>query len=315
MFDNLLQSIFGGGDDNAADRKNSIYRANDPKRVTQTWPFNVYGNRTGDNGPVPDDYLITVTSIKNRCSIVGIMQDDIKMRVESQWDLVLPAGIASLANQITQAITSQTPLGTRALIPQIATRRMWVGTSPIQMELAFRFEAVSDARSEVVMACQKLQALACPSVAQDVFDTSKMTGWGAKLVSTVNKAINSIGLTPPGPSPFPDWKGTSDEINNLKHGGLLDPTLLSSFKNGDFIIVEIGRLVTFWNVIVRSVDVTYQPRMTSEGDSVSATAYVNFETYEMPTIEDLNSAYNDAKLSAPIYAPASLQEQALSRLA
>jgi hypothetical protein len=310
IIDSIGSAVFGSNADRDPTYNQSIIMTDPGKKGYQNWSFKQYGNTIGDGNAVPQEYLITITSVRNRCSIIGVIQDDIKMRVESQWDVIIPAGTMSVANEYTQLIT--TALGkTRAVLPQFCTRRYWVGTSPLQLSLNLRFEAVHDASIEVVKACHQLQSLACPSysailnkdTAASIASSAESAiskvwgglgkGVGGLINGTTAAINNAVGLTPPGPSPFISY----DEIKKVTSGqsvsSIPDPSSPpDKLKGGDYIIVEIGRLLTLFNVIVKDVDITYPPRMTSQGDTISAIATVNFETYEMPTMEDLDTMYS-----------------------
>jgi hypothetical protein len=96
-------------------------------------------------------------------------------------------------------------------------------------------------------------------------------------------------LGPPGPTPF-----TTEGVLNLQRASseLGDTTgIVEGLKGGDKIMVELGRFLTFYNVIVREVTATVPIKFDQHGSPVSATVLVIFETYEMMTVEGLSDAY------------------------
>jgi hypothetical protein len=72
---------------------------------------------------------------------------------------------------------------------------------------------------------------------------------------------------------------------------------VEGLKGGDKIMVELGRFVTFFNVIVREVSATVPIKFDPLGNPVSATVNMVFETYEMMTVEGLSDAYRKTAAS------------------
>jgi hypothetical protein len=130
------------------------------------------------------------------------------------------------------------------------SRRIWRGTDPLSLTLNLRFEEEYSSTVEVMQACEALQAMCLPG-------SSSSTGLGL--------------LIPPGPSPF-----------------VLDAT--TAGKASDLIAVYVGRALSFTNVIIKQVDVSYQTRMGTDGFFKAAKVAVTFETYEIVTKNRLRSA-------------------------
>lgn len=235
----------------------------------------VYGH-VSDGDSVSDSYKVKITSLRSNERVIGLLQDDIQLRVASQWAPIVPTNALAIGNLAVQAVTA----GEKSFITKASSRRSWVGTTPIVMGLTLRFEAVDNANREVVEPCRILQSLALPSeVSSD----------------PNNPDSKDINLSPPGPSPFLlDFLGKYKRSNRLL-SQVVD--YFSESRNGEYIVIEIGGFVTFWNVIVSEVSVSVPPKFTKEGDPISATVNIVFETYEMPTVESLKSAYQRASVS------------------
>lgn len=235
-----------------------------------------YYGHVSDGAAVADAYKVKITSYRNNVKVIGLMQDDIQLKVSSRWEPIVPTNALAIGNILTQAITK----GEKSFISKAVSRRIWSGASPIIMALNLRFEAVNNATMEVLEPCRILQSLALPS----------------EYAADPNKAVSKVPLLgPPGPTPFLLEKlATYKRANKAIQQG---SNFFDDFKGGDLIVVELGSFVTFWNVIVSEVTLMVPPKFTEAGEPVSATVSMIFETYEMPTVESLRSAYNRASLS------------------
>lgn len=272
------------------------------KNASGQW--NMVGYVVPDGKPIPQEYLITITSIRNRCSIIAPMQEPIRMEVESRWDPFIPSSILNDGNIVAQAMTK----GKTSLITRASTRRIWQGSSPIRLNLKMKFQAIEDALVEVVEPVRLLQAIALPS-------EPRATGRGADVgalmqaagdlfsmdlqgtISNVNKFLSTVPLvSPPGPTPF-----TVDGILDLGEASANRRTkeneIREGLQGGDIIIIEVGRFLTFYNVIVSRVADEIPIMMTTGGDPISATVDIVFDTYEMITTEELSKMYTKNILS------------------
>jgi hypothetical protein len=142
-------------------------------------------------------------------------------------------------------------LAGKSLVTSYSSRRRWKGSSPVTISMKLKLEAEINAKYEVTDACSRLQGLALPS------------GSGYK---------DPIGgqwfLTPPGPNPIsPGLKGETVDIN-----------------------IGSGWL-RFSSIIVESVDVVYENRM-SAGGPIGAEVTLKISTYELLTKDALIKAYN-----------------------
>jgi hypothetical protein len=234
-----------------------------------------YGH-SEDGDKVPEAYKVKITSYRNNAKVIGLMQDDIQLKVASSWVPAVPTNASALGNILVQAITG----GSKSLISKTVSRRVWSGTSPIVMSLNLRFEAVNDADREVVEPCRVLQSLALPS---------EFSGFSE---NESGEREESLLLGPPGPSPFllEKYQGDNKTIQDAT-------SWWGEYQGGDLIIVELGGFLTFYNVIVSEVSVQVPPKFTRDNRPIGATVHMTFETYEMPTVESLKSAYSRASLS------------------
>ncbi len=252
---------------------------------TQNRGWQTVGFVNSDGKKVPPEYLVTITSIRNQCSVVSILQEPIQMDVESRWKPFIPTQLLDNGNTMVQMFTG----GRKSLVTKACSRRLWEGSTPITLSLMLRFEAVKNTQIEVVEACKILQKMSLPS------ERSNSSNDNTLLEDVIS---NVPTLIPPGPTPFTlsgilDLRSTSGQnsgtrFNKIKEG----------MGGGDVIIIEIGRFLTFYNVILNKVGVSIPPTMSNDGNPISATANVVFETYEMTTTEELDKMYTKGILSA-----------------
>jgi len=251
-------------------------------RREKRFSLNRYGYVVADGREVPDEYLVKVTSIRNRCIVVAPLQEDIRLRVASRWDPFIPIEQLSRANIFTQAFTGVLGIERRALVTRATSRRIWQGSSPLELSLRLKFEAIQDPDQEVVAPGQLLQAMALPSDPSQEYRKTAEKGefW---------KTVELLALKPPGPNPF----SLDDVLTGRKSFPEMNENeIRHSTKGGDFIMIEIGRFLTFFNVIIKESGVNYKIKFTKAGDPVEAEADIVFETYEMMTIEGLYDCYD-----------------------
>ena len=253
--------------------------------------FTEYGYVVSDGEKVPPEYLIRVTSYRNNCTVISPFQEDgISMTVDSSWDPIIPTSILRRANIFVQATTQ------RSAITSSTTRRLWSGTSPMVILIKMKFEAVSDPFVEVVEPCRLLQLMALPSnpSGESGPDVSGVVEAAGELrfgdaVGKIKEAIANLPmLQPPGPSPFTWDSLLSGQVN---YPDRTRSDIENARKGGDFIILELGTFLTFWNVIIREDLVNFKTKFGPDGLPISAEAEIRFETYEMPTKESLDYSY------------------------
>ena len=262
-----------------------------------------------DGRELPPEYLVRVTSLRNRVTIKSPLQEDIHLKVNSQWVPLLPHNLLTTANLLVQATT----LGRRSFITKATTRRIWTGSSPMRLSLKMRFEAVEDEIKEVAFPLYYLSAMALPSqrnLTEKEMNASVNGSLGLKIGGLIGKGLKKLSekaediatlggiiplLCPPGPSPF-----STQTILDLRAASSVLPTVVveagtsifDSLVGGDKIMIELGDFITFYNVIIQEVNSTVPIKFAPSGWPISATVNVGFETYEMMTVEDLRNCFD-----------------------
>lgn len=249
--------------------------------TTQTGTTDV-GNTTGDGYQLDDAYRVSIFSEKLGKRISAFLQNTTSMQVRSKWSEFIPISSSNMYS----ALNSITQLLGGSLVSKISSRRMWRGTDPISMDVKLRFEAVSDPIAEVICPCIMVLQLASPGGAsfnkESILNSGELSEEGIKsfkkeltgaAASTIEAVIGQI-LLPPGPSPF--WH-KEDENGKVIFG--------------DRITIKIGNFLSFNNVIISKADVALDSKIHRSGNPISATASITFETYEVLTKDDVNSAF------------------------
>jgi len=248
-----------------------------------------YGYISDGKGVAPE-YLVKIISYRNRCAIVGVLQQDIAMRVESRWEYLVPSSLLDVGNKLTQFVSR----GKWSIITKATSRRVWQGSSPLQISLNLKFEAVEDPYREVVQPCLLLQSIALPSsVSYDEANTEKFlkkTGI-TKGSKEFMQGVAGAFLAPPGPAPF-TTKGLFTRDNNRSIDDIVKGT-----QGGDIIKIDIGRFLSFWNVIVKEVSPLFHIKFSESGDPISGSVNIIFESYEMMTVESLKQCYDKNNFS------------------
>jgi len=220
-----------------------------------------------DRTDVDPCYLVTIRSAALGKRVVrALLQDDFSTAVKSTWaEPTLTSLLTRKMQETTQLLTGGYALGS-----QFMTRRIWYGSSPMNLHIKLKFESIYDAHREVVLACGSLQQLALPSKV-------RFSGQDKNLGQRIGE---SVLIVPPGPNAFylsgSGKEGASDTANPFAQ------------REGDRIEIRIGNLMEFRSVIVRDVEVTWGRRFTKEGNPINATATIHFESFEIYTKEDIN---------------------------
>lgn len=219
---------------------------------------------------VDEAYIVTVTSSAlGKRTIRALLQDDFKTSVKSTWAQPSVMNyLNGIRQEVSQAVTKGYALGS-----QFMTRRVWYGSSPMYLNILLKFESLVDAYKEVVLPCGSLQQLALP--AKFRFNVAE------KEKNSVHHLGESLLIVPPGPNPF-----YLSEDARKKIGGGIGSFL--SGRQGDIVNIDIGKLISFTNVIVKDVEVTWGRRLTEKGYPINAIANVYFESFEIFTKEDIN---------------------------
>jgi hypothetical protein len=191
---------------------------------------------------------------KPEFTIHAYLQDKIVLDASSEWSGVIDdiPGAAGLIKTADALMQAATGL---TAVTTVSKQRKWTGSSPISMSFKLKFEAINDVYTEVLLPCMGLQSLTLPR----------------------GGLANILGLIPPGPSPY-------TLIQQSKNGGIE--------SRGEQISINIGNFLGFRSVIVKSVKVTYQNRMSKAGP-IGAEVDLAIETWRMLTREELESAYKE----------------------
>jgi len=187
-------------------------------------------------------------------TICGWLQEKFEITTGSNWESVGQL----FSDGISKAIDSlsQMTIG-RSMVSQIATRRKWNGSDPIQVKMKLKFEAINDVLDEVLRPCMGLQMMTLPRAGR----------------------AKGFFVIPPGPNPY-----------YMKLGVLT----LGVEERGELIDIDIGGgFIHFDKIIMKDVSVVYENRMSAKGP-IGAEATITFETYEMLTKEGLQAAYANA---------------------
>jgi len=207
--------------------------------------------------------------------VVAKLQDNFSLSIDSKWhnflEGITSSTVGQLMNQAMQAFSQY------SLQMAVTSRRIWISTSPVSITLPMIFATETDPITDVVDQCRRLQLMALPS------------------------EPNAGGfLVPPGPSPYKNLEvyvpkvGAGDfQIKGTGKTYSIDNAL----TGGDQIDISIGEFLYFDNVIIKSVNITYDSRMSASpqrGRPIAAKADVNFETYQMMTKESMQKAYDNA---------------------
>jgi hypothetical protein len=252
-----------------------------PKRLTATGNNTTASGQFTDLGFLPDgdtvpsEYLVKIKTFRQKSNIVGLAQAGINMSADSIWETFIPTVYSETAEMLTQMVSG----GKWSLITKATSRRKWKGSTPLSISIPLRFEAIEDAFTNVVEPCRVLQSLVLPSEGKSSEFLSNSIGYSKPLPI----------LAPPGPTPFTLEGVLTANRSNVNSIG--NEKLIEGLKGGDLIIIEFGRFLSFYNVILKRVNVEYAPKFDKLGNPISAKVNLNFETYEILTAESLNKAY------------------------
>lgn len=218
-------------------------------------------------GEIPEQYTVLIAS-RSLGKVRAILQDEVSFQVSSEWGSMIPSKIARGINKENLARVGA--LFKVNIMSRFASRRVWVSTTPIAMVMKLIFESEDDALNDVVMPCKVLQGMALPG-----------EGFGS-IGKLFNKETKRGGfLIPPGPSPYGiDFKAEVAGKN-----------VAFSFGQDERIDIYVGTFLNFGNVIIKSVNVTYDSRMEERGFPISARVDIVFESYEIVTKFGIDDMY------------------------
>lgn len=216
---------------------------------------------------LPDQYKVRITSSFLNTTVVAYLQDQTSFRITSEWEPFLPMAVSGVANQLSQLVTGH------SLVSRFMTRRIWKGTSPVEISLTLQFRALTSAYTDVVQPVKSLMQMALPSSADPI---------------TIGR-FKLPFLSPPGPDPY-----SGEAVNQQALASVSDSdrqtiqSIVRETKAGDLISIHIGTFLQFHSVIVREVNPVFDQMMDEHGNPLSASVTMVFETYEILTKEQVD---------------------------
>lgn len=224
---------------------------------------------------VSSQYIISVKSDAMDRTVRALLQEDFLTSVQSTWADPSMAGMLAKFSQDTVQMVTGYGVGS-----QFMTRRIWHSSSPMKLQIKLKFEAIQDAWQEVVLPCATLQQMALPSKFR--FATQER--------GLAHEFFENVLIVPPGPNPFyisAEARAKISEVSDILGKG----ANWVSRRAGDIITIQIGGLMSFKSVIVRSVEVLWKKRFNKDGKSTGAVATVNFESFEIYTKDDIANEF------------------------
>lgn len=181
----------------------------DPNMVEEVDPaFRTIGY---DGKDIKDFYKVFVTSTALGVRVVGYSQTDIELRTASEWQPLLPEGLASakkLIGTVAEAVSGV------SLVNKAFTRRRWMGSTPITMPIEMAFFAENSDR-DVFEPCKALQQMSLPTEALAKF------------------------LAPPGPNPFV-LNSKTGEVGDKGYGDSISIQLGNVMTFANVIIKDVS---------------------------------------------------------------------------
>ena len=213
---------------------------------------------SGDIGwSVPDNQLVKITSTLETGGteigfIAGILSSPFSMAVDSEWRSFITPPI-DILNTVLQALPGQL-----SGVSQFSSRRIWVGSTPLTLNVELSFYAVRDAYTEVLEPCCRLMRMALPS-----YSLGRSSGFNVPL------------LSPPGPDPF------SFNLQTNQPGQVA--------PGSDIIQITVAGMFIFSNVIIKSATPEFGDKYDSQGHPMSAKINLEFQTYQIATKGDISA--------------------------
>lgn len=198
----------------------------------------------------------------NYLDIVGFLPETLSFNLTASWNNMLKdmltgdigdkvGGGAGAAMSVMQQFGRLT--GMKTAFSQISSWPTWEGTEPVEFSIPFRFDAIKNTMTDVVVPWKNLQKLLCP-----VRDTS---------ASMIFKA--------PGPQISLD-----ETTKTLKY----DEDRVLSLRIGKFIYIK--------GVIVTAISNTLYSKFDVDGNPIQAQADVTLRTIFSPTTTDIENWFS-----------------------
>ena len=203
-----------------------------------------------------DRHKISIFSRTDQAKIVCPIQEPFDIKVSSEWRPFISAEDA--LGKFKEIAERTAQFAGRTLHNRLFSRRIWAGTSPIEIMLPLKFFAVNSSIYDVLQPVVYLFRSALP--------TKKETlNWQIPGLTDVKFDL----LEAPGPSPFAEVLA--------RRRGKID--------------IYFGTFARFQNVIISEVSTTFDHKKDRNGFPVSAVVKVVFQTYEMWTAEEAAAAF------------------------
>ena len=213
--------------------------------------YKALGCLQNDGRGIPNAYKVAIASKALNKIIYAVKQDKTAMSITSNWSSLIPRSIGAAVERVTQlaGVSFQTSW---------TTRRIWTGTSPIDITLKLVFESVEDTVTNVIAPCRVLMQMAAPRIG----------GGGAIDMPGINASLE-LNVIPPGPSPY----------------------IVSEENAEEQIIITIGNYLIFDSVVLVEVSPVFDTRLDAEGYPIRAEVDVRFQTYQAYTKEAIGKAF------------------------
>lgn len=197
----------------------------------------------------------------NYLDIVGFLPETLSFNLTASWNNMLKdmltgdigdsGGLVGKTAGLIQKFGRLT--GMKTAFSQISSWPTWEGTEPVEFSIPFRFDAIRNTMSDVVVPWKNLQKLLCP-----VRDTS---------ASMIFKA--------PGPQLSLD-----ESTKSLR----FDDDRVLSLRIGNFIYIK--------GVIVTAISNTLYSKFDVDGNPIQAQADVTLRTIFSPTTTDIENWFS-----------------------
>jgi hypothetical protein len=183
------------------------------------------------------------------------------------------------------------------LTSQALTTQVWQGGGHIQFTLPLVFQAENDAAADVMEPIKQLFSLTLPkdesgggllSAPGPHLDAKKLlSNGGAALFDQAKgtlKGLYNTGASIVGGAQFDKSQGEAMSLAQAS-----SRAIVNSVKNN--ISLHLGQFMYFPSVIVKDVSPTFDVILSKDKNPIRATVNVNFETFYIPTSQDLETMF------------------------
>lgn len=229
----------------------------------------------------------------SRVDIRASLPENFSLSISAEWEPLLnPANLPNGAGGAGQLGRAFNLLSNTQFMNQALTQMIWLSTTPVEFNMPFLFDAISDAQKEVLDPVKKLMKLILPT--QDgvtlkvpgpgiggVIDTLGQTlGGEGSVLERLGSAINSLG-------------GGSNTILTLPQVSAEDSSRRYS------LALQIGRNLKFDDIIVKSVNPQFESMFTRDGHPIAVQVDVTFTTSKMLVKGDIDRIFGGTTPGTP----------------